>query len=429
MERYEGFVIRTYAARALRLGESPRVARPTPELAEWLVDHAHTVGCREPEVGNDAFDMGARRIDRDTWAKFTPLVAALKRRLKMPPPSGLERRMTWLCEALGLSRLETDLLGAAVRVALSKPVETLAGVCNGGCGGEVNKVGLRVLTGHDERAVKRALRTAEPLLLLGLLEDRGGGDVEPSPTVMRIARLETADPDRLRDALMGKSRKAELVWTDFAHLGEAADLAERFLAAALAKRTEGVNILLHGSPGTGKTEFARTLAERLGVSATFIGEIDEEEGEPTRAARVAAFAIGRALAGRAGNTLLVVDEADDIFTGVDEDDAGSRVGSKVFMNRLVEQTPAPTVWITNHKERLGAAVLRRMSLAIRFPEPGRAVRRRVVERIAGRHRLRLPVLALEELSQVRASPAVIDAAVRLGKLTGGGRADIERPAR
>ena len=54
------------------------------------------------------------------------------------------------------------------------------------------------------------------------------------------------------------------------------------------------------------------------------------------------------------------------------------------MNRLVEQTRAPTIWITNDIDRLGPAVVRRMNLVVRFPRPGVAVRQRLIERVASR---------------------------------------------
>ena len=160
-------------------------------------------------------------------------------------------------------------------------------------------------------------------------------------------------------------------------------MTTRLLEAALDRHERGIGILLYGVPGTGKTEFAKTLAAKLDASAVFVGETDDENGEPSRSERVSHFALASVLAARAGRTILVVDEADDIFTGVDEGDRASRTGSKVFMNRLVERCAAPTIWITNSPERLGSAVMRRMALAsIRFREPGREVRRRMVQRLA-----------------------------------------------
>jgi transitional endoplasmic reticulum ATPase len=430
MDRYETYQIRKYALAALKNDGGARVRRPRRAMAAWLFDHAALLGSREPAIDRDQFDPPMGRIDRESWARFRPLLTALDKVVVPPRPSSLERRLTWLGEMLKLSDLEADLLRVAVRAALAAPLRALVTSNEGGLGRSlINERGFALLTGHGQRAIERALQPGQPLLLLGLLEDRQDGDFSPSSVVMRVARLTTADPRQLRAALVGDIGRAELAWEDFAHLGEDADLAQSLLEGALAKRAQGVNILLHGAPGTGKTQFVRTLAARLGVEAIFVGETDSDGDEPHRNERIAAFAIARSLAAQAGRTLLVVDEADDIFTSVDHGQAYSRVGSKVFMNRLVERTAAPTIWITNHGDRLGPAVLRRMALAIRFPEPGREVRRRVAERIAARRKLRLTAAALDGLADLAAAPALIDSAMRVAKLTGGGVAHIQRAAR
>ncbi len=429
MDRYEQFLLRTYALRALRQN-CGRVGRPNGSLAEWLFEHAAALGFEDPKINADQFYGRGSRVDNETWAAFGAILNGLKRAVKNPPPSAIQRRIGWLCDTLGLGPIEADILHAGTRAALDQSVLGLLGASGDRAEfcGSPTVCGYALLTGHSERTVKVFLQPEKPLRLLGLLEEEARS-YAPSKIVLRVARMTTTDPDRMRTALVGRSRKPELTWEDFTHLGEVADLAERTLAGALANRAHGVNILLYGYPGTGKTEFVRTLAGRLGAHPLFVGEADDKDGEPSRGERIAAFAIARSMTTSAGRTLLVVDEADDIFIGVDEQDGGSRRGSKVFMNRLVESTPCPTIWITNHRERLGEAVLRRMALAVRFPEPGRVVRRRVVERIARRRRLRLPEAALDRLAQVRASPAVMDSALRVAKLTRGGNSDVERAAR
>ncbi len=293
-----------------------------------------------------------------------------------------------------------------------------------------NRSAVGVLTGLSPMQVQRLLTPRQALCLLGLLEDRRGGDFAPSQTVLRIARLETSDPSGLRAALIGRARKAELAWGDFEHLGPLPDLAARLVRGALETSAPGVNLLLYGSPGTGKTEFARcwpSVSEPTRCSwARSTRRMRSHRGPRASAP---SRSCGRWPAAPA-RTLLVVDEADDVFTGVDEDDAESRVGSKVFMNRLVETTQAPTVWITNSTGRLGPAVLRRMSLAIRFPEPGQAVRRRVLKRTAARRKVPLSDAALAALSTIPATPAVIDTALRVAKLAQGSTvADVQTAAR
>lgn len=48
-------------------------------------------------------------------------------------------------------------------------------------------------------------------------------------------------------------------WQDFRGMGESADLMRKLLTKALANGTPGVNILLYGAPGAGKTEFCKVL--------------------------------------------------------------------------------------------------------------------------------------------------------------------------
>ena len=110
--------------------------------------------------------------------------------------------------------------------------------------------------------------------------------------------------------------------------------------------------------------------------------------------------------------IVAVDEADDLFAGVDEDNAATRQGSKVFMHRIVERVRAPTIWIVNDVDRLGPAVVRRMNLVVRFPQPTEAVRRKIVERIARREKVRLEASAVARLASLPAAPALIENAIR-----------------
>ncbi|TXN82696.1 AAA family ATPase [Methylobacterium sp. WL8] len=425
MTRYDLFQLRLCAHTALLRPERSRSSGSAPDrsLVKWFVDHAGRLGCGPlPTLDLGDLEIGIGEVEGRTWIALKPVVEALTAGRRVPPPSSLERRLAWLCRTLALPPLDGAILKLAVRSALFRPFQSLAALAGESHSGrdEINVAGLAALTAHPLERVRQRLKTVCPLRLLGLLEDRKGGDYAPSGTVLQIARLSASGDEALRAALLGRFAPAHLQWDDFAHLGEIRDLAEALVGAALARRSRGINLLVHGAPGTGKTEFARTLAERLAARACFVGEADELDAEPNRRDRVAAFAVARALAARAGRMLLVVDEADDIFTGVDEDDAGKRRGSKVFMNRLVETTEAPTVWITNHPERLGPAVMRRMALAVRLPEPGRERRRIMIGRIAAQRGLALPPRDLDGLADIEAAPAILDSGLRVAKLTRGG---------
>ena len=107
----------------------------------------------------------------------------------------------------------------------------------------------------------------------------------------------------------------------------------------------------------------------------------------------------------------------------DEEDGFGRRSSKVFMNRLLERAVAPTIWITNDVEQLGAPIIRRMNLALRFPKPGLSVRQTMIARVAATAEFRLdPAVALD-LAQSPAPPALIENAIRSAKSIEGSAQD------
>jgi transitional endoplasmic reticulum ATPase len=175
-----------------------------------------------------------------------------------------------------------------------------------------------------------------------------------SLVVHRFLSLPRFNTRKLSDLLLGEPARASLAWKDFEHLGDLRDLASRIIGGAgclggLAPR--GVNLLFYGPQGTGKTEFAKTLGARVGLSVQFCGERSEESSEPNRRERIAALLIANAVGRVARKTIVVVDEADDLLAELDEDNSFNRRGSKVFINRLIERAAAPTIWITNDVDR------------------------------------------------------------------------------
>ncbi len=167
---------------------------------------------------------------------------------------------------------------------------------------------------------------------------RGETEVDLRWALERVLDRSPRNGQDIFDALIGKRQPATLDLGSFAHV-EAAEFLVRLLRGALAERATGVNILIHGPPGTGKTEFARTLAAAAEAALHGIGEVDEEGEEPNRWERVAALSLAqRLLAGR-GGAVLLFDEMEDLIGDARPSLGGGivkREGSKVFVNRLLE---------------------------------------------------------------------------------------------
>ena len=237
--------------------------------------------------------------------------------------------------------------------------------------------------------------------------------------------------------LLDVAPQGELEWSDFDHIADARDHAEALLRGALRAGARGVNILVHGEPGTGKTEFCRTLAERLGVTLYTVGESDDDGDEPSRRERLAELRFAQRLLAESTGALLLFDEMEDLLN--DRAAFGwmnlfrSRrapfraEGSKVFMNRLLEQTPVPTLWTSNVAGDTCEAVLRRMMFAVELRLPPSRVRARIWSRQLAKHDIASDESDARALaSEFEVTPGVASGVAAAAELVEGGGLDAVR---
>ena len=207
---------------------------------------------------------------------------------------------------------------------------------------------------------------------------------------------------------------------DWPHLRLEQTLMRSALMSALEGSVPGVNFLLYGGPGTGKTEFARQLVAEMDALAFSVAEADDNGQEASRGERLASLQLSQTFAGQAGRAVLVLDEAEDIF----QDDyhqplgrqSGRRNESKAWMNALLEKNPHPVVWISNRVSQLDPAYLRRFTYCVEFPATPSTVRRRIARQRLGTIGCSDGLIdALVAMPEV--TPAQMDAAARFATLT------------
>lgn len=211
---------------------------------------------------------------------------------------------------------------------------------------------------------------------------------------------------------------AALDWDDFAHVHEAAGVAREILGVALESARPGVNLLLYGPTGTGKTAFASLLARELGAHLFAAGRADEN-GESAKAReRLSSLLLGQRLVPR-GRSLLLFDEMEDLIGGALAalfGGAGLDGISKQWFNQLLETNPVPTLWITNSLDGFDAAFLRRFHYAMELGPLGPRQRARALRRHLGPAH-RLAAADVEAIAQrFRSSPAQFASAVATARL-------------
>jgi DNA replication protein DnaC len=420
MHPYERWILRRYFATALRTGRFARPPGIDRDIVAWIAEHARLMALPDLSVIADESSRTRKRSDpiqmrRADWKVWR---VAVMRASTSPQPnrSPLQKRLDWLSSACSLTEGEAAL-GLLARAERTPPVCSLiealsdrSGVDIGSPDGSELELLLETSPGRGE------LSSGGRLAEIGMIEAHDAPRL--SAVASRFFALPRLGARRVGDLLLGAPTQASLHWDDFEHLGDLRDLAARTVATAGTGKVSvdrGANLLFHGAPGTGKSEFAKTLGARIGFSVHFCGETNDENAEPNRRERIAALLIANAIGGIAKRTIIVVDEADDLLAAFDEEDGLARRGSKVFLNRLLERATAPTVWITNDIQRLGAPILRRMNLTLRFPKPNLSVRRAMIARIAAKAGFHMSPAAALDLARSPAPPALIDNAIRAAK--------------
>ena len=208
--------------------------------------------------------------------------------------------------------------------------------------------------------------------------------------------------------LLGKSLTTELSAKDFSYMPEL-NFAIKIIRFS-AK--QGVNILLYGKPGTGKTEFAKMLAGEANKNLYTIGE--NNDGDNPENFRLKALYRNLQVASKNKNACLLFDEAEDIFSGI-----RTKI-NKVEMNRLLEENKCPIIWCTNNIKNMDPAYIRRFTLAIPFQTPPLQVRESMWNKYLQDSKI---IAAKQDISNLaedyNVPPSIISGAVKATKMVKG----------
>jgi transitional endoplasmic reticulum ATPase len=142
----------------------------------------------------------------------------------------------------------------------------------------------------------------------------------------------------------------------------------------------GCNIILHGHPGTGKTEFAKSLAKETGKRIYFINQSDTGGEESLDFRKQAIIAAHNIIQG--DDSIIVVDECDKIINinnGMWKCDADEGSDRKAWVNDFLENAKHKIIWISNRINGIDESTKRRFSYSLEFQPLSFAQRKKVWE--------------------------------------------------
>lgn len=176
---------------------------------------------------------------------------------------------------------------------------------------------------------------------------------------------------------------SELTTKDITHLNISA-LVE-FLTVAVNYSLVGVNILLHGEAGTGKTELSKLIADTVGAALIGIRPLgnDINQSKPdfdnnisSSGLRLQYHRLVQNVVSHDEKTLLVIDEAEDIFLQA----ASNRGLGKEVLHHILENNSVPTIWITNHIDALPSSCIRRFNFTKNIHIPDNRVMENLINK-------------------------------------------------
>ena len=205
-----------------------------------------------------------------------------------------------------------------------------------------------------------------------------------SETFADLMVTSESDPVTLLRGTVTAAGPGELKLTDYDHIQTWLEILQPYLRQTMETGRRGVNIFLHGLPGTGKTQLARALAADLGCELFEIASEDAEGDPISGQRRLRAFRAAQSFFAQRP-ALIVFDEVEDVF-----DDGDSFYGrkstaqvSKASINRTLEENPVPALWLSNSVRCLDSAFVRRFDMVFELPVPPKRQRERILKDCCG----------------------------------------------
>ena len=328
----------------------------------------------------------------------------------------IQQNIDKLTQLLSLNVAERMVFRLAIQLQLYEPLKELSGALPKSNLAELGEV-LSNLFDLPKSDIISALKDKGKLLGYGLLTRNYNPDrIHEYLDWGKMLDFDEFISEPLNEQTLLKSCTQPAIETslnldDFAYLGEMKAMMLDYLQSSFATHRKGVNILIYGAPGTGKTEFATLLAKALSVSVHNITYMDGDGDVISAEERLNKCRFAqKVLEGQ--SSLLIFDEIEDVFRG---SFFGQSVAqqNKAWMNQLLENNNVPMIWLSNSVFGIDPAFLRRFDFILEMPDlPLRNKSALITQLAEGK----LSPAYVQHFAKVRSlTPAILSRTIRVAK--------------
>lgn len=419
-------------------------------LLDWMDDYGRFLGFDVETITDGSFGdrsklmsyVSSGRMPTEVWTKVRAKLATAAKAAARKRRSQLERNLDQIVEVLSLDDIERELVGLLMRAHLMGELHSLLHRMAGGALLSVHQA-LAQMLDLPAADIRSRLRPGAPLRRHGVLTagtsahtyGRAAPSGDPMPQlsnrVVRALDPMNAAPGEVDRALFGDPAATGLTPGDFDHLSRDRDFLLTLLRSALDRGETGINVLLYGPSGTGKTEFCRVLAQALGVPLYAVGEGEDGDELVGKEQRLADLRLTQALVGPKRSALVLFDEMEDLLARRSHLAFGSAEAAptefKAQINRLLESSPVPTFWTCNAIHQFDPSLLSRMTYAVEVRIPTAAVRTRLWARESARLGIDLSPDDCRTLARdFEAPPRLAAGALKAANLVKGGSEEVQQ---
>lgn len=296
----------------------------------------------------------------------------------------LDSNIQQISELVGLNGSERILLGFVVSLKTNSVLQTACGLL-GGLTTLAMSRHLSIILNLPLDDVNEALRPQGILNRSGILRVDRRSDLTMDSRLDLLSNefadtvsSSVSNPIDFIKAMVAPSTPAHLGMADYEHISDQIAILKPYLAHALQIERGGVNILIYGAPGTGKSQFVKAISESLSVELFNVSTEDEDGDSVQGQRRLSAYALAQHFFAKR-KAILLFDEVEDVFSSDGRFHQSPAQSRKAWMNRLLEKNHIPTFWVSNSIDDIEPAFIRRFDMIFELPVPPKKQRRKIIQ--------------------------------------------------